>query len=1226
MSRKIRLITALLLLSLCLGAAAIFVSANDAETRANQLVPDEAQNLYYADFENGVDAAVRPDGSTFDVAYKHNASNPESVQTVYGTLKGDKYISFRNDGTSKGRRFNYALPLNSQDEPLNGVNFDYVVFDVDISTDMYCYNENIITVAEYNELSDEEKAKAYPAYAEGMKFTVLMTKTGAKQYATISLNRDDGGFYLQYEKPSTFFKSQPAYNHKVYLSNQVGTTDHLTVVMRAINTATKGEGNLCAFYLNGDPICALNVQNKAKRLLNVYQFVAEMPAEATDSNTYSLCFDNISANVYATGYQSSVGTNLSNFGFGANDKISDCIDVVYNANYTAPGAPFVSCAGEKVGNPALVLQLLKKLEDGGTIIASDISVEDFTPAEGITNFEVICEGDAQFTLSEEAAEKFAPLRSEGTGVRYYSKSILLELEWQGINGEKIASEYVLPGTSITLIDGLPDGVVDINTLKFLPVLSWNMCFDGIIGDDTTYPESPLGVPTEDDITICNFLGNRKIILYPVVATEGLELAYSIFDSEGYMFFGDGDTLLTYTDISNLQSSVSKAPQYAEVILNGDGETAILLENIEISAGQILSFDLNGQKIKSSSNVFVLGEGATFLLYSSVSGAEVEAAEAIINVADGTKSFFASFGIDLYDEEHTDDTLYKADSIVSTGNAVIEDETQSIVYVEGGSFVADTAFDINMEKVVIWLYDATVETAEGGALFTDSKYAAIAFMGTTVVSEFAKANNGNPNIFVMPGNVFTFTDLDLTDEDIIYMEDDTFLVRNNNPENTVTLGGSTATITFASVYSDEELPEGIAKVEWLYPDGTAFKEAEYWYIGSALTHPEYDADDIPATALNNGWFDMAYTGWANQDGGLGVNAAATVFKPAAYLVPNLKGAKMNVSLYANLSINVYVPAPGAESGIIFTQDGVHAELAYDGMSGFALSASGKIETDNLVTITYNEVEYYGIRTYLASYELDGAVNCYAKFIVKEYDLNGNGTIEENEKNILLTQDLSTNFMRYVAALLLDSKYGCGTEEAKVMFDTLQYKRECYRLYHGLENYDVEELGDYNSILAGHSEDCACKTDINNLQFSKNELKLDYAEISDVIKGYSYSMSADAPEFLMYVPTSFENVEIAVSLNGVRGNELGIFKTAATLMVDEDGEAIVVTVGEVDYYVYSYDFGSLCNAAEVMEIEVKVGGRSAKGSYSLAKHIEQTPNDVAAKALYAAAKTFYNYKVD
>ena len=47
---------------------------------------------------------------------------------------------------------------------------------------------------------------------------------------------------------------------------------------------------------------------------------------------------------------------------------------------------------------------------------------------------------------------------------------------------------------------------------------------------------------------------------------------------------------------------------------------------------------------------------------------------------------------------------------------------------------------------------------------------------------------------------------------------------------------------------------------------------------------------------------------------------------------------------------------------------------------------------------------------------------------------------------------------------------------------------------------------------------------------------------------------------------------------------------------------------------------------MEIEVKIGDLSAKGSYSLAKHIEQTPNDVAAKALYAAAKTFYSYKVN
>lgn len=1221
MSRKIRLITAMLLLSICLGISAIFVSADDAENSLNQLTPAAAQNIYYADFENGVKNAVKPDGSELDISYVMGSSEP--VQFGYGTYKGDEYISFRHSTTAGQGRFKYALPLNSTDSNLSAKNFDYFVLDFDFSTDRYCYNNEAITVEEYNALADDEKAKAYPAYPEGMSMSIRLAKTGAK-YAMVSIMKDsENRFYLEFSKRTSDFKSTPVYSTKAYLKNEVGTTDHLTVVVKADITKTGGDGNLCAFYLNGNAFCALDFQRKVKKDINIYQFLFEMTQAQTAENNYALCLDNIAANMYATGYSSSEEKNLTNFDFkSADSKISDCTDVVYNSKYILPGSPYVMCAGQKVRNPELVSALLKNLEDGGTIVSSGIDIENFTPGNEITNFEVVCEGGAEFTLSEAGAELFFPVKTEGTSTIYYRKDLLVELEWQGVNGEKIFTEFVIPGSEVTLIEDLPEGVVDYKTLKYHEVVSWNMCFDGVIGDETTYPESPIGTPTEYDMTIYELLGNGKIIVYPVISKMGTPLAYTVFDSNGDMIFADEESLSAYVDIKNLQDSIDKAPAGAKIVLNGDGKTEIVLENISISAGQTISFDLNGQKIKSETAVFNVAEDAVLNVYSSVNGASVNAGEAVVVINDGVEKFSVTLG----DENKADGIVYEAHSILVAGEVEIEGDPASDVHINGATIKAEVAFDVNSAGIVFWLTDTAVQTTE--ALFTDSQYAFIAFKETTVVSDFAKEYNGEPQVFVMPGCVFALTDLDATVADLVYSENDTYLVKNNSSENTATLGNATAAITFASVSSEKALPAGIAKVEWLYPDGKAFKSAEYWYIGSTLTHPEYDSTDIPALALNNGWFDVAYSGWLSSDGGLNVTSASTVFKPIAYLVPNLKGVKMNVSLYGNLSVNVYVPAPAIESGIVFTQDGVHSDMVYDGVTGFSLSASGNIETDNLVAINYKNAEYYGIKTFIASYELDGDVSCYAKFIVKEFDLNANGTIEENEKNIALTQNLSTSFMSYVEAMLTDANYGCGSAEAKVMFDTLQYKRECYRLYHGLENYDVEELEIYNGVLEGllHTGDCNCKTDIHNLEFSKNELKLDYAEISDVIKGYTYLMNADAPQFLMYVPTSFENVEIAVTVTGVRGSAYGAFKQNAELVADKDGNAKVVTVGEVDYYVYSYDFGALCNAAEIMEIELEVGEFSAKGNYSLAKHIETTPNDVAAKALYAAAKTFYSYKVN
>ena len=1216
MSRKIRLITAMLLLSICLGISAIFVSASDAEESLNQLTPAAAQNIYYADFENGVKNAVKPDGSELNISYVKGSSEP--VQFGYGTYKGDEYISFRHSTTAGQGRFKYALPLNSTDSNLSANNFDYYVLDFDFSTDRYCYNNEAITVEEYNALADDEKAKAYPAYPEGMSMSIRTTKEDL-HCATVSIMKDsENKFYLEYTNKSSYFKT-PISTTKAYLKNEVGTTDHLTVVVKADITKSDGEGNLCAFYLNGSAFCTLDFQRRAKDRINIYQFLFEMTQAQTAENNYAFCLDNIATNMYATGYSSSEEKNLTNLDFKSVDaKISDCTDVVYNSKYLLPGSPYVMCAGQKVRNPALVSKLLENLEDGGTILTSGIDIENFMPSDGITNFEVVCEGGATFTLSEEAMEFFAPLRTEGTSTRYYPKSTLIELEWQDVNEEKIFTEFVIPGSEVTLIEDLPEGVVDYKTFKYHEVISWNMCFDGVIGDDTTYPESPIGTPTEYDMTIYELLGNGKIIVYPVISKMGTPLAYTVFDSNGDMIFTDEESLSAYVDIANLQDSIDKAPEGAKIVLNGDGKTEIVLENISISAGQTISFDLNGQKIKSETAVFNVAEDAILNVYSSVNGASVNAGEAVVVINDGVEKFSVALG----DANKADGIVYEAHSIVVAGEVEIEGDPESVVHINGATIKAEVAFDVNNAGIVFWLKDTAVQTTE--ALFTDSQYAFIAFKETTVVSDFAKEYNGEPQVFVMPGCVFALTDLDATVADLIYTENDTYLVKNNNSENTVTLGNATAAITFASVSSEKALPAGIAKVEWLYPDGKAFKSAEYWYIGSTLTHPEYDSADIPALALNNGWFDVAYSGWSNSDGGLNVTSASTVFKPIAYLVPNLKGVKMNVSLYGNLSVNVYVPAPAIESGIVFTQDGVHSDMVYDGVTGFSLSASGNIETDNLVAITYNNAEYYGIKTFIASYELDGDVKCYAKFIVKEFDLNTNGTIEENEKNIALTQNLSTSFMTYVNAL--DREYECGTEEAKVLRDMLQYKRECYKLYNGLDDYDSDALKDYNNLLEGHGGECACKTDINNLKFSKKELKLDYAEISDVIKGYTYLMNADAPKFLMYVPTSFENVEIAVTVNGVRGAAYGAFKQNAELVADKDGNAAVVTVGEVDYYVYSYDFGALCNAAEIMEIEIKVGEFSAKGNYSLAKHIETTPNDVAAKALYAAAKTFYSYKVN
>lgn len=1219
MSKKIRLITAMLLLSLLIGAVAIFASANNVASLANQLTPAAAENIYYADFENGKYNAILPDGSEFELAY-----NEGSVKTGYGKLKGDSYISYLyNSEAAEATEFSHSFRLNENGVNMVATNLDYVVFDLDISTDKYYWNDRTYTIEEYEADLDGVKSsgEAVAAYPVGMELGIRYNNTN--KY--FKLYRDEGGVYIAKSDVKNYADLTIT---KTYLSNEVGKVDHLTIVAKVTSDTAdrQNKENYAYFYLNGVKFADLFFK-KARKNIKFNSFNMEMASEFAGTDSYSFCVDNISLNTYAKGYTSTEEKNLTNFDFGGTDPISVCNDIVYNSKYLLPGADFVSCGGKKVGSADLVNVLLANLQDGERIVASGIDVVDFTPPEGVESFEIMCDNGAEFTLSDEAKEKFVPLSSEGLVIKYCLRSVTAELVWRGIDGQDLRTEYIMVGSAPVVSEDLPTGYFDYNSMKYYEVVGWYWSLDGVIGDETTYPESEIGVLTESDFAISRIVNDGKIIIFPQIVAEGVSLAYTVYDSEGELYFGENEDIGTYTNINNLANTILNAPDGATVVLNGDGKTLIFLEEIVIPGERVIYFDINGQKIASTSNAFILSEKTELVIYSSVAGGAVTAKESFIYVPETVKNAYVQFGTSEDDFTPNETFDIVGGSIVSTSaEAELPGEEDVIeFYILGGKYAADgkALFDIVRNNAVVYSIDTKMTTTNGGAIFADSKYAKLALYNTSIVSDFSIADNPGAILLVLGNNTVASSDFSFENAEIEAM--DAVLAKNNNQNHTLTVGEQTGVITFATFES--EIPESVSKVMWVTPDGVnEFCQAEYWYVGSTLAHPEYDESNIPSLSLDNGWFDVEYSGWVNQGGTLDVLAAEiTLFKPVASLVANVTGAKMNVSLYSNLSVNVYVPAPLANSGIVFTQDGVHAEVVYDGITGFALTEGGSIETDNLVSITYNDTVYYGIRTYVATYDLEGKASCYVKFVVTEYDLNGNGTIEDNEKNIPLTANLTTNFMGYVKAIL--ETYGCGSAEAGLVFDTLEYKRECYKLYKGLEDNNAEELALYNSILEGHGENCECKSDIHNPEFTTEETAVtseDYEELASVIKGLSYVMNADAPYFVMYVPKDLANVNITVAITGVNGESYELIEKSALLALDGENNPIVVTVGEVECYAYYYDFGVLCNANALMQITVSTDAAAVSGKYCLAEYIETNPNASAAKALYAVAKAFLNYK--
>lgn len=421
-----------------------------------------------------------------------------------------------------------------------------------------------------------------------------------------------------------------------------------------------------------------------------------------------------------------------------------------------------------------------------------------------------------------------------------------------------------------------------------------------------------------------------------------------------------------------------------------------------------------------------------------------------------------------------------------------------------------------------------------------------------------------------------------------------------------------------------VPDDIALVKWYAPDGELL---EAYSVMAGTSVAPYSLDGL-LEPVNSAWYDVDCK-WVNEteqaaseDSYVTVGGCVNEFVATASLVADID-AMLNMSYWSHFSINLHLPK---EEGIVFLPTDA------EGVTGFFSEAEVRVTANAGATkVVYNgeALETYFVKDFPSTDSFDDYVKV-VKFIVSEYDINGNGTVEDNEKNIPLEQSFRLNDLEY--ATKVAKSYDCGSEELKLIYAYVNYKYEVYKSITGENDFAerAEELfGAFFAEIEKHGEDCSCVADytgVNELFDDKEKAITEesYAELvydsesgTGAVIGVSYVLDVSKPAISIYVAkdVASEPVITVKYLNLVTGEDSTYAIVSAPV---ED------TVGDIECLRYDLTSIAAENINSVFEITVQIGEDDTyTGSYCLAEYIEKQPNVTLAKVYYAYANACKEY---
>lgn len=703
MKKFSKILAAILTLVLIVGVMATVTSA-DASSGARSLgtMSDSSKNT---DFE---------DGNAFGI-------------TVSDKDTGEMVSQLVNTGNNTYNRF-YFNSVGANGEALNSLDqiglpsfyisnllsYDYLTIDFDIVADQYTNGKELITIDEYNALSEEDKAAFSPSYVESWVYWEFKQIASNYSTKTISFSKIDGDWYI--------ISNDGDKENRYPLPKEAGVWTHITQVVEISNIVTYVDGDstaTCTFrefmqkvnnktiassalisvslsetrshiYVDGEYAFELDgwaAQNKDNELYETYidnncndsgkafaikygRIRGGHDTSTRITQSFSIGLDNMNVRTYAD-YTGDLHNAVK-----SRDALFACNDTYINAYYQYPeGTPYrakLTTEDKKVTYYYLPAGAIK---DAGPNSEIELFTNCIAPIKPTQQFAVKHNGysisvdtNSGYILSEHAdADKYS--------VRRALYSDYADIVWD-YEGELYDVTRTLSGSvptyfgDTTVVDGF-----DARTNTYTRFLGWST-------DPNATAPSALPVLSAGD----------ELYVYPVY--DRFETKYLIYAPDGSLVPING-SYKSYGDINTIGTAISSAPTGSKVLLLSDVDMAKATA-INITKAVNIEIDLNGYSLDygfvgltvPSYMATITSNGAKLSIYSSKPGSKILAYSANDKNAmnDAACLFNVNAAATIVLGNGTDDLLVSANTILS-GNVASGKATLTI---NGGTYVSESS--------------------------------------------------------------------------------------------------------------------------------------------------------------------------------------------------------------------------------------------------------------------------------------------------------------------------------------------------------------------------------------------------------------------------------------------------------------------------------------------------------------------------------------------------------
>lgn len=422
------------------------------------------------------------------------------------------------------------------------------------------------------------------------------------------------------------------------MTNEVGVFDHITYIfIPSVSESGNYITTTAYVYINGEyfnhgTVVAASVGATA---LNVEGIRLTINVNAKKLDCYAYGLDNYTANYYDLDY-SAEGYGIDDFVASPNySSIVGLNDIVANANYVSPNG-YLQVRNPSGNNGNLVslkgafASELAKMENGATVY-TDFDLENINVPESVTEFNVECDpAKVSVSLSEEASARGFIAKATATGYKVFINDAKVTLEWYDLAGKLNDSMTVPMGYTVST-EGRYGAYVSGNTIYNADDLVWTWNLTGEIGE------------ISEDIAV----DGQVVKMIPTGAAKAVEGATFVMGeyADNYTRFipapaSDG-SFTAYVNASAtklLNESISATNGSVAYLLadftgiDGGAEQAAVSSSAKITAGKTVKLDLHGHILSKhgyyntdGNPFYLLMEGATLNVYSSVAGGEIYSA-------------------------------------------------------------------------------------------------------------------------------------------------------------------------------------------------------------------------------------------------------------------------------------------------------------------------------------------------------------------------------------------------------------------------------------------------------------------------------------------------------------------------------------------------------------------------------------------------------------------------